>query len=124
MLYGYSLGSGPSCWLAERYPVNRLILEGAYSSTFRVMTRIKLFPNDKFDNFARLKNIACPILLIHGTKDRIIPFWHARKNWKVLHDEKQKLWVEGAGHVNLREFAGPQYWKTVESFIKQAHGSE
>lgn len=122
-LYGYSLGSGPSCWLAERYPVNRLILDGAFTSTFRVMTRIQLFP-DKFDNFSRLKKIDCPVLSIHGTKDRIIPFWHARKNWKILRGEKQKLWVDGAGHTNLPEVAGPLYWNTVISFIKQANDSE
>ena len=88
------------------------------------MTRIKLFPSDKFDNFSRFKNIDCPILLIHGKMDRIIPFQHAEKNWKVLRGEKQKLWVEGAGHVNLPEVAGSLYWDTVESFIKQAHGFE
>lgn len=124
VLYGYSLGSGPSCWLADRYPVNRLILEGAFTSTFRVMTRIKLFPGDQFDNFSRLKNIDCPILLIHGIKDRIVPFWHAKKNWKVLRGKKETFWVEAAGHVNLPEVAGSRYWKKVESFIKQTHSFE
>ena len=124
VLYGYSLGSGPSCWLAEHYPVNRLILDSAFTSAFRVMTRIKLLPNDKFDNLSRFKNISCPVLLIHGTKDRIVPIWHARKNWKVLHGEKQKLWVEGAGHTNISEVAGPVYWNTVLSFIKQANDIE
>ncbi len=124
VLYGYSIGSGPSCWLAERYTVNRIILDGAFTSAFRVMTRVKLFPNDKFDNLSRFKNIDCPILLIHGTEDRIVPFWHARKNWKVLRGEKQKLWVKGAGHVNLPEVAGSLYRDTVESFIKKAHSFE
>jgi pimeloyl-ACP methyl ester carboxylesterase len=118
VLYGYSLGSGPSCWLAERYPVNRLILDGAFTSTFRVISRIKLLPIDKFDNFSRFKNIDCSILLIHGTEDQIIPFWHAKKNWKGLHGEKQKLWVQGAGHLNIPEIAGPLYWDTVTTFIQ------
>lgn len=122
VLYGYSLGSGPACWLAERYPVHRLILESAFTSAFRVMTRIKLFPNDQFDNFSRLKNISCPILLIHGTKDQIVPFWHAKKNWKVLRGKKEMFWVEDAGHNNLPEITGPHYWETVESFIRKTHG--
>jgi fermentation-respiration switch protein FrsA (DUF1100 family) len=119
VLYGYSLGSGPSCWLAERYPVGRIILYGAFTSTFRVITRIKLLPLDKFDNISRFKNIDCPILLIHGTEDQTVPFWHAQKNWKVLRGEKQKLWVEGAGHTNVSEVAGSLFWDTVSSFIKQ-----
>ena len=124
VLYGRSLGSGPSCWLAERYPVNRLILDGAFTSTYRVITRIKLFPVDKFDNLSRLKHINCPILSIHGKKDRTVPFEHAMKSWKVLRGEKQKLWVDSAGHNDLPEVAGSLYWNTVESFIKQAHGIE
>lgn len=119
VLYGYSLGSGPSCWLAERYPVSRLILEGAFSSTFRVVTRVKFLPLDKFDNHSRFKNIKCPVLLIHGTKDRIVPFWNAKKNWKALSGEKQKFWVEGAGHTNLAETAGEDYWNTVSEFIQR-----
>lgn len=118
VLYGFSLGSGPSCWLAERYPVDRMILDGAFVSAFRVVTGKKLFPIDKFDNISRLKGIDCPVLLIHGTEDQIVPFWHAQENWKVLHGEKQKLWVQGAGHLNVPEVAGSLYWETVTSFIK------
>ncbi len=124
VLYGYSLGSGPSCWLAERYPVGGMVLNGAFTSAFRVVTRLKLLPLDKFNNLSRLKNVKCPTLLIHGTEDRTVPFWHAEKNWKVLHGEKQKLWVEGAGHTNIPEVAGPLYWNTIISFIKQANDIE
>lgn len=124
VLYGYSLGSGPSCWLAERYPVGRIILYGAFTSTFRVITHAKLLPFDKFDNISRLKNIDCPVLLIHGIEDKTVPLSHAQKNWKVLRGEKQRLWVEGAGHTNVSEVAGSLYWDTLESFIKQSHSFE
>lgn len=56
-LYGRSLGSGPSCWLAEGYPVAGLILDSAFSSTFRVLTGRKLLPFDKFDNLAILADL-------------------------------------------------------------------
>ena len=120
-LYGRSLGSGPSCWLAERYPVDRIIIDGGFSSTFRVMTRVKVLPWDKFDNLARLRSIQCPVLIIHGTLDETVPFTHAKQNWAVLTGVKQKLWVEGAGHNNLREIAGQTYWDTVLPFIQAQH---
>ncbi len=120
-LYGCSLGSGPACWLAERYPIDRLIMDGAFSSTFRVMTRIKILPWDKFDNLSRLRSINCPTLIIHGVLDETVPFNHAKQNWTALRGEKQKLWVEGAGHNNLIEVSGPIYWDTVLPFIKEAH---
>lgn len=121
-LYGRSLGSGPSCWLAERYPIDRLILDGAFSSTFRVMTGITILPWDKFDNLTRLRTtITCPTLVIHGTDDKTVPFSHAKQNWAALQSEKHKLWVEGAGHQNLIQIAGPIYWDTVLPFIKEVH---
>jgi len=124
-LYGRSLGSGPSCWLAERYPIDRLILDGAFSSTFRVMTRIKVLPWDKFDNLKRLRSsITCPTLIIHGDEDQTVPFEHAKQNWKALKGVKQKLWVKGAGHNNLRQVAGAIYWDTVLPFIKDSNSIE
>jgi len=117
-LYGRSLGSGSSSWLAERANVSGLIFDGAFTSTFRVMSGIKLLPWDKFDNYARLPNIKCPILVIHGTSDRVIPFSHAEKNWDAIKGPKYKLFVEGADHGNIIDMAGEKYWEIVTPFIK------
>lgn len=118
ILYGRSLGSGPSFWLAERYPVGGLILDGAFASTFRVMTQARILPWDKFDNLSRLPALHCPLLVIHGTEDRTVPVSHARSLFERATVEKRALWVEGAGHNNLIELAGPDYWSAVESFVK------
>ena len=117
-LYGRSLGSGPSTWLAENEDVAGLILDGAFTSTFRVVTGIKLLPWDKFDNYARLPNIKCPILVIHGADDRVVPFTHAQKNWGRIEGTKQKLFVQGARHGDLIEIAGDNYWNIVLPFIQ------
>lgn len=116
-LYGRSLGGGPACWLAAREPVGSLILDGTFSSTFRVMTERKLLPWDKFDNLAQFQKIDCPVLLLHGTEDRTVPFTHATKNYAAVRGEKYKLWVDGAGHNNLIELAGDRYWSTVLNFL-------
>lgn len=87
-LYGRSLGSGPSSWLAEQKPVSGLIYDGAFTSTFRVMTEVKLLPWDIFDNYAKLPNIKCPVLVIHGTIDHTVPFSHAQNNWKAIKGSK------------------------------------
>jgi pimeloyl-ACP methyl ester carboxylesterase len=95
-----------------------LILDGAFTSTFRVMTGIKILPWDKFDNHARLPNIKCPILMIHGTDDRVVPFTQAQQNWKRIEGTKQKLFVQGAGHGDIIEIAGDNYWNIVLPFIQ------
>ena len=118
-LYGRSLGGGPSCWLAERYSVAGLILDGTFTSTFRVMTKVKILPFDKFDNLSRLPNLNCPVLMIDGKQDRVVTFSHALKNEKVLAEEPETLWIEDAGHNNLIELAGDSYWDTVIAFIQK-----
>ena len=117
-LYGRSLGSGPSTWLAQREPVKGLILDGAFTSTFRVLTEIKLLPFDRFDNYARLPEVKCPILIIHGTEDQTVPFSHALRNWQRITEPRQKLFIEGASHGNLIELAGQRYWDSVIDFIQ------
>lgn len=120
VLYGRSVGSGPASWLAEQNPVAGLILEGAFTSTFRVMTKVKVLPFDKFDNLARLPEMDCPVLLIHGKKDRVISFEHALKNEAALKGTAETLWVEEAGHNNLIETARESYWNAVLSFIRKS----
>jgi pimeloyl-ACP methyl ester carboxylesterase len=118
VLYGNSLGSGPACWLAERYPVSGLIIRGAFSSTFRVMTRIKLLPWDVFDNLKRLPKIEAPVLILHGKRDRIVTFEHALANAKAA-QQAETHWVEEAGHNDLVELMGESYWKLVLGFINR-----
>ena len=120
-VYGRSLGGGPACWLAQRYPVGSMILDSTFTSTFRVMTRHKLLPWDKFDNIAKLKDIRCPILFIHGTQDQTVPFSHGQRNFETYKGTKMSFWIEDAGHSDLYEIAGDSYPDTVLQFIDSHH---
>lgn len=70
ILYGRSIGSGPTCWLAERHEVAGVILHSAIMSTVRVVLKTKwTLPIDKFPNINRMENIKCPVFVIHGLED-------------------------------------------------------
>ncbi len=116
ILYGRSLGSGPSVELASKKPVAGLILDGAFSSTFRVMTRWQLLPWDIFDNVSKLPEVRCPVLIIHGGQDKTVPFRHTGENAAALPESPQTLYLPDAGHNNLVEVAGPRYWDAVLNF--------
>jgi len=55
ILYGRSLGSGTSVEIASREPIAGLILEGPFTSIFRIVTRIAILPFDRFDNRERAR---------------------------------------------------------------------
>lgn len=116
-LYGRSLGSGPSCWLAQQYPVKGLILDGGFTSTFRVISQMKILHWDVFDNLKRIPEIDTRILFLHGKEDRIVPFSHAKKNYERAKNA-EAYWAN-SGHNSLIETMGDDYWKLVLSFIKQ-----
>ena len=82
VVYGRSLGSGPSCYLAERLSKSNirlggLVLQSSILSVYRVAFNFRFtLPGDMFPNVDRIANICCPLLVIHGTRDEIVPFWN------------------------------------------------
>ncbi len=119
ILYGRSLGTGPSVELATHVPVGGLILEGAYTSTFRVLIPWKVLPWDKFDNIAKITHLhqpLPPILSIHAMNDHTVPFWHGQALDDAYPGPKQHFWVPGADHNNILELAHTAYWDALNHF--------
>lgn len=111
ILYGRSLGSGPSCYLAEKLnkqnvKIGGLILQSPLLSIFRVAFNFRFtLPGDLFPNIDRIGNVNCPVFVVHGTKDEVIPFWNGEDLFMaapVLWRAKP-LWVSGGGHNNLED---------------------
>ena len=98
IIWGRSIGSGPSVHLAANRPAAGLVIECGFVSAFRVLTRVRLLPFDRFDNLRALERVTCPVLIIHGTDDEIIPFWHGQRLFDTAREPKSRLWVERAGH--------------------------
>lgn len=116
VLYGLSLGAGPAVDLASREPVGGLILEGAFLSAFRVITRWRILPWDRFENIAKIGKARAPLLSIHAKEDQTVPFIHGRLLNEKHRGPKQHLWVANAGHNNILEVAPVEYWDALERF--------
>lgn len=116
VVYGYSLGGGPAVELARRRPVAGVVLQGAFVSAYRVMTRVPVFPGDKFTNLEKMPELKVPVMVIHGTADETVPFWHGEKLFRAIHARKRSLFVDGGAHGGLAEYAGPRYWTELRSF--------
>jgi len=108
IVMGRSLGSGPACYLAEKYPVGGLIVLSGFTSAPRVVTRVRVLPVDPFPNISRMRTISCPKLFLHGTSDSVIPFSHGEALYARASAPKQKLWVEGADHNDFIFVMGEQ----------------
>jgi fermentation-respiration switch protein FrsA (DUF1100 family) len=116
IVLGRSVGGAIAMNLACREKLAGLILESSFITAFRVVTRVPLVPFDKFRNIDKIKQVRCPVLVIHGKNDRIVPFWHGEKLFKTANEPKLKFWVDGAGHNDLFLVAGTRYWDIIKEF--------
>lgn len=118
IIFGRSLGSGPSCYLAEKYPVAGLILNSGFMSVFRVVFKFRwTLPGDMFPNIDRIKNIKCPVCIIHSIKDEIVPFYHAREMYKNCKNKFPPLYIDGTTHNNIDKICDEAY-KHMQKFLK------
>jgi abhydrolase domain-containing protein 17 len=116
ILLGRSVGSGPSVYLATQKPIAGLIIESGFVSAFRVAVPFPLLPFDKFPNRDRLSQVRSPVLIAHGTQDRLIPFWHAQELYRAANQPKTLVPIQGAGHNDVFEIGDRQYLQAIQTF--------
>jgi len=120
--HGFSLGGAITADLALRQPVGGLILESTFVSAFRVVTTVPM-PLDQFTTLAKLKDIKCPILVIHGRADRVVKFWHGEMLYQNANGPKQFLWIDNAGHGDASYVAGDEYEQALKGFAANIRNS-
>lgn len=116
VLYGRSVGSGSAVYLASKYPVGGLIIESGFISAFRVVLPCRVFPFDRFPNRKRMPLVKCPVLVMHGRKDSIIPFKHGQILFDTAREPKMSLWLDDAGHNDFALTAGRKLQETLLQF--------
>ncbi len=116
VVHGRSVGTGPSVHLAATRPVGGLILESGFTSAFRVLTVVPLLPFDRFPNLRRLREVRVPVLVMHGTRDEVIPYRMGRQLFEAAAEPKASLWIDGAGHNDFAAVAGARYWQALRQF--------
>jgi fermentation-respiration switch protein FrsA (DUF1100 family) len=129
ILYGQSVGSGPSCSLASRdgFRPAGLVLHSPIMSGMRVIMQVKrTYSIDPFPNIDRLPAVQCPVAIIHGKRDEVVPFVHGKRMYEAVMPpyNYKPLWIDSAGHNNIVGFA--VYYSYVRKFfasLRAANGS-
>lgn len=115
-LFGKSIGGGPSVAAAAEIPVGGLILESTFTSIFQVPLPGLRLPLDSFPNARLLRDIHCPVLIIHGTQDQVIPPSHASRLMEAANDPKRLLWLEDVGHNDVLFTQSGEYQPAIRDF--------
>ncbi|WP_179339690.1 alpha/beta hydrolase [Winogradskyella ludwigii] len=121
-LYGRSLGTGIASYLASKNKPKQLILETPYYSILDVakgrfpMLPVKQLLNYHFPTYQFLPKATCPIIIIHGTEDSVVPFVSAKKLSELNIENLNFITVKGGKHNNLIEFE--DYRNVIQERLK------
>jgi fermentation-respiration switch protein FrsA (DUF1100 family) len=124
--FGESLGAGPAVTLAVEHPPAALILRSPFSSLTSVARRhywflpVNWLLKDRFDNLSRIGDITCPLLVLAGDRDHIVPLDESRRLFEAASEPKHLAIISGAGHNSMALLAGPQLLSETLSFLQEA----
>ncbi len=122
-VYGRSLGTAPATLVAAEHDVAGLILESPYTSAREMAARsYRIVPSFlvrlKLDNLSTIKRVRCPVLVFHGTADRLVPMDMGRRVAEAAPGPVEFVMIEGAGHNETYEVGGSQYREKVARFVR------
>ena len=124
-LFGRSLGGVCAVETALHKPARGLILESVFTSALD-MSR-KIFPliplgwaiSSNFDAIGNIPKLTLPKLILHGNRDKVVPFDLGKKLYDAAADPKTFYTIEGAGHNNTYIMGGRDYFKALDGFITE-----
>lgn len=80
--YGRSLGGGAATLLAATRPLAAVVLESSFTSTRPLAAAMGVpgwLVRDRFDNLRALHDYRGPLLVVHGSADRLVPVGEGRQ---------------------------------------------
>lgn len=115
--YGRSVGTGVVCDLALKRKAAAVILQSPFTSVTAVARRY-LVPRwlvlDPYDNLQAVKQLRCPLLIMHGRYDEIIPYRHGQTLHAAALDSR--LMTYDCGHNDLPP-DWDVFWRDMFAFL-------
>ena len=122
ILYGESLGTGVAVEIASKNNFNCIILESPFTSIensakiYYPYLPVSFLLKDRYDSISKIKKINSPILIMHGRKDDIVPFFMGKKLFEKANSPKDSYFTDIDDH--MMEF-NSQLLNKIKDFIKK-----
>lgn len=128
VLYGQSLGTAAAIDLASRRECGALVAESGLSSAAdmagAIMPWLPRFvrglTKNKLDSASKIARVSCPVLVVHGGRDALIPAEQGRRLFEAAREPKRLEIIEGAGHNDLSAVGGGKYFDSLADFARDS----
>jgi fermentation-respiration switch protein FrsA (DUF1100 family) len=123
VLHGKSLGGAPAARAAAGRRVAGLILESAFTSAVDLgrdhypFLPVSRLMKDSLDALSRLGQITCPVLILHGERDGIVPPAHAPRLAAAAGERATLVLLPRSGHNDTFEAEPAAYLGAVRQFL-------
>jgi fermentation-respiration switch protein FrsA (DUF1100 family) len=123
VVFGESLGSGVALQLALEVAPRALVLESPFTSipdmARAVYPFLPVWPlvRTRYDNLAKIGRLRCPLLVLHGEKDEVVPFAQGRRLFEAAREPKRFYAIPGAGHNDTYGVGGERYWEAWRQLL-------
>jgi uncharacterized protein len=130
VIYGESMGGAVAIDLARRQPLaHAAVIQSSFTNMAAVIKRrqewysyfpIDLLLTEKFDSIAKVKEVKVPLLFLHGTDDRIVPFDMSETLYAQASQPKELFLIDQGAHVRIYS---PQqsYLKAIQQFLDRLY---
>jgi fermentation-respiration switch protein FrsA (DUF1100 family) len=122
-IYGRSLGSVVAIHVAAAHHVAGLILESPLTSARELAARAypflpRFLVRLRLDNLTAITRVHCPVLVLLGTADRVIPPDMGRRIAAAASGPTKLMLIEGADHNDTYDVGGRAYRDAVWAFLR------
>jgi uncharacterized protein len=126
-VYGHSLGAAVAIDLASRHPeLGGLVVESAFTSIYdmaKLESKYGIFPvglllNQRFESIKKVSRLELPVLYIHGTADRVVPYNMGVALFERSGGQKRFVAVPGGGHDDNAAIAPTELAAALRELIR------
>ena len=127
--FGVSMGAAVAIRLAAQgFHPGGLVLVAPFASlremaklSYPMVTLNGLVVGDRFNSLAHIRNIGCPLLVVHGDDDELVPAWQSRKLYEAAREPKQYAELAGVGHLDISEH--PEFFTVLCEWLESTMGA-
>jgi len=122
IIFGRSIGSTVAVDLAQHKNLLGTILvtplkSGEEQAETMGLGLLTPLVGDAFNNFDKIDKLASPLLIIHGTNDKVVPFSSGKDLFDKATVNKTFVRIEGGKHNDLPSKYSQEYWQPIFEFV-------